>query len=618
MRTPFQLRAGNFIAITVLLATSANSAQAADDVSWPALEQRIDQKIETMRQDYNIVGMTVAVTKDGRLIHSKGYGRKYISTDGGIELPMERQFRTRIGSVSKAVVTGPAAYKLLKKKNIDPRTKKLYGANSIFGSEYSTDISIGSDRYYPIVGMAINKDDQVFTWYADGKVSVGSSDNLTRHLPPRTFSRAEDTRIEDIRAIAISSRDKVYTWYDNGGLTIGQSRDLDYHKGFEYNSDGGLITVKMPLGKSMLNVVGIAIAKSNDHVYVWYDDGTLSSGTSRDFTRYFVDRYYVPARNWGWRYNTRAIAIAANDRVYAWYSDGKASSGKSNDFELYRSVYNYSSYEPARRNPYKQITVQHLFDHYSGFQRNGDGEGASTMFYNTLDGEEPSYDHIHQHFLRTRPLKWAPGEAYSYSNHGMGLFTLIIKRLSGKSYRQYTVNNYLSPMGLKGTVRPQKANPDANDALAYQYDWDSDRGKAYYTHMPFKDSTTGLAAGGWMASAEGLLAITRKLNEQYSFAEIDSFGWKKESRGKLHHDGLTGGGAAYVVMFPQGYRSNSGKNLSGVHVAIAANTTLDRGPDRLRGVTGAMDRLASEIALAVPDSSVPSDFSLWPGRSNPN
>jgi hypothetical protein len=33
-------------------------------------------------------------------------------------------------------------------------------------------------------------------------------------------------------------------------------------------------------------LVAAAIAKSDDHVYAWYADGTVNSGTSRDLARY--------------------------------------------------------------------------------------------------------------------------------------------------------------------------------------------------------------------------------------------------------------------------------------------------------------------------------------------
>jgi len=616
-KTPMSVIKNILYVTTILTALPIGTAAfSADGVSHPGLEQRIDAEIEAFRQVNNIIGMTVAVTKNGRLIHSKGYGYGFKNSSPQYTVHMKRNFRSRIGSVSKAVVTGPSAYKMLKNKGIDPKTKTLYGANSVFGSEYRSDIKIGNIRYNPIIAIAIAPNDKVYTWYRNEKVSIGSTDNLVRQNP-RNFSLAEGTRVEDIRAMAIAGNSgRVYTWYNNGGVTIGNFRDLDAYRGFERDERGKIVKVRMPGRKSMLNVIGIGIAKSNDRVYIWYDDGTVSSGTSRNFTTHFTGRSFQPARSWNWRYRTRAMAIASDDSVYAWYSDGKVSAGNSGDLDADRPVYDYQAASAPLRNRYSRITIQHLFDHRSGFQRSGKGGDTSTMFAPQLNGAEPSYDQIHKHFLRTRPLKWAAGTRRSYSNHGFGLFTLIVKKLTGKSYRNYAVNNYLKPMGLKGTVRPQQASPDLSDSYSYEYTWDENRQSPIHKVLLFKNSTTGLAAGGWTASAEGLLAITKKLNEQYSFEEIGSFGWARGSTGKLEHSGLTGGGAAYVAMFRNPYESTSGKDLSGVHVAIAINTTYSGNLALFGGITGKMEALANKVALSVPDASIPVNFSLWPIRSN--
>ena len=81
-------------------------------------------------------------------------------------------------------------------------------------------------------------------------------------------------------------------------------------------------------------------------------------------------------------------------------------------------------------------------------------------------------------------------------------------------------------------------------------------------------------------------------------------GWGRETRGKLEHNGLIDGGIAHVAIFPKGYRSRSGKNLSDIHVALAANT-------RNGAALGALEKLAGDIALAVPDSNIPPQFDIW-------
>ena len=58
----------------------------------------------------------------------------------------------------------------------------------------------------------------------------------------------------------------------------GASWDLDKYK--------KPYTTVFPPGKNHLDVVGVAIAKSNNRVYVWYKDGTASSGNTVDLDKY--------------------------------------------------------------------------------------------------------------------------------------------------------------------------------------------------------------------------------------------------------------------------------------------------------------------------------------------
>ena len=47
-----------------------------------------------------------------------------------------------------------------------------------------------------------------------------------------------------------------------------------------------LVTLSFCSLTSAQEIVGIGIAKSDDHVYVWYRDGTVSAGTSKDLDYY--------------------------------------------------------------------------------------------------------------------------------------------------------------------------------------------------------------------------------------------------------------------------------------------------------------------------------------------
>lgn len=56
--------------------------------------------------------MSVAISVDGRLVHSKGYGfAKYDEASSPPDtIPMRDDHRVRFGSTAKAMLTGPSGY----------------------------------------------------------------------------------------------------------------------------------------------------------------------------------------------------------------------------------------------------------------------------------------------------------------------------------------------------------------------------------------------------------------------------------------------------------------------------------------------------------------------------
>ena len=343
--------------------TSQSTGQA-----WPELEKKVDSFVEVLIAKNNLPGITVAVTKAGRLIFSKGYG--YALVDGTRKLPMKPCHRSRIGSVTKAVVTGPSGFQLMKLQEI-PRSTRLYGPKGFFGGIFDADIDIG----------------------------------IKAHAPESA---------------------KWKEWYE-------------------------------------------------------------------------------------------------------------------------------------------KITIQNLLDHKAGFTHSGDPKGAATLF--NVSEDKLTYEQMHRHFLRTRKLRYEPGTKGEYSNHGFGLWTLLIAKKSGKSYVDYVREDYLKPMKLHNAVRPERANPDSCDAWNHTYNADLE--PEVYS---FEEHGLGLAAGGFRASAQELARLMVELDKKnYTTEDLDSMGWYRNSKGKLGHSGLVRGGTAYVAMFPKSYMP---KDQSEINVAIAANIAM--------------------------------------------
>ncbi len=96
--------------------------------------QGLDQQIESFMKRWNIVGASVAVVKDERLIYSKGFG--YADQENKIEVQPKHLFR--VASVSK-LITAVAIMKLME-NNMISLNDTVFGKNGILNDEQFLDI----------------------------------------------------------------------------------------------------------------------------------------------------------------------------------------------------------------------------------------------------------------------------------------------------------------------------------------------------------------------------------------------------------------------------------------------------------------------------------------------
>jgi hypothetical protein len=152
-------------------------------LSAPEIEAWSDAIVRSYMNDYDIPGLTVAISQDGRIVYAKGFGYRDISSgDPASYLPMQRWTRSRLGSTSKVLAT-IGAMKLMEEQPDDfSLATKVYGQNGILGgSHWKDDQKQGSRRWLPIVDMAIGENKRVTTWYVDGKYTIGNSVELDRY-----------------------------------------------------------------------------------------------------------------------------------------------------------------------------------------------------------------------------------------------------------------------------------------------------------------------------------------------------------------------------------------------------------------------------------------------------
>ena len=109
----------------------------------------------------------------------------------------------------------------------------------------------------------------------------------------------------------------------------------------------------------------------------------------------------------------------------------------------------------------RTITIRHLLTHTSGLRDQWgllgiEGRGPGSQVHSPMTTLDLV---VHQ-----KMLNFPPGTAYSYSNTGYALATLIIERVSGKSLQEFSQERLFGP--LHKTIRRVRFQFEAIDPLA--------------------------------------------------------------------------------------------------------------------------------------------------------
>ena len=161
-----------------LLFVSLFSACKKTDISAPPPPQQkeipsVDKIISDWMTNYKMPGMSLAVSKNGKLVYAKGYGEA--NTDTHEKVTTESQFR--IASVSK-LITSAAIMKLVEDGKIS-MDQKVFGTNGVLGTTYSTqpynqyvtDITISELLHHTGGGWGQDNDPAFFD-ISQGKPSI--------------------------------------------------------------------------------------------------------------------------------------------------------------------------------------------------------------------------------------------------------------------------------------------------------------------------------------------------------------------------------------------------------------------------------------------------------------
>ncbi len=207
----------------------------------------------------------------------------------------------------------------------------------------------------------------------------------------------------------------------------------------------------------------------------------------------------------------------------------------------------------------KDITIHRLLSHTSGL-----------LDYENLmsdDRKDPILDtEVFELMKQQDSTKFIPGTQYNYSNSAYAVLTQIIKKISGKSYKEFLENKIFKPSKMKNSIVYTKDSKIKNRALGYTITNDS----IIFSDQSMTSSVQG--DGGiytsikdyikWNQALENNKLISPKLQEQaYSIQSINpksewdyGYGWRIKSDGVtkiVSHSGHTSGFTNYVIKIPE-------------------------------------------------------------------
>lgn len=103
------------------------------------------------------------------------------------------------------------------------------------------------------------------------------------------------------------------------------------------------------------------------------------------------------------------------------------------------------TYLPDAPATWDKVTVRHLLTHSSGIPN-----FTSFPDYGASKTLPATHATLIARF-RDKPLDFAPGEKFSYSNSGYVLLSALVEKLSGQSYAAFVAENLFKPLGMADT-----------------------------------------------------------------------------------------------------------------------------------------------------------------------
>jgi CubicO group peptidase (beta-lactamase class C family) len=207
------------------------------------------------------------------------------------------------------------------------------------------------------------------------------------------------------------------------------------------------------------------------------------------------------------------------------------------------------------------LTIRHMLTHTSGLRDWGEVAGIAGWPRTTRV-------HTHAHVLdivsRQKALNFTPGTEWSYSNTGYNLAAIIVSRVSGQPFADFSRERIFTPLGMTHTSwRDDYTRIVKHRAMAYEPAADG-----YHQDMPFENVHGN---GGLLTTVGDLLRwnenfVSPKVGDAAFLAEEQTPGqfndgtvhdyayglYVREYRGvrEISHSGSTAGYRAFLTRYP--------------------------------------------------------------------
>ena len=255
------------------------------------------------------------------------------------------------------------------------------------------------------------------------------------------------------------------------------------------------------------------------------------------------------------------------------------------------------------------LTIRHMLTHTSGLRDWGSIAGIA-------GAPRTSREYTHAHVLdivsRQKSLNFSPGTQWSYSNTGFNLAAIIVDRVSGMPFAEFSRRRIFEPLGMTATKwRDNHQQIVKGRAIAY-----ATAPGGYHIEMPFENVHGN---GGLLTTISDLL----KWNENFvepvvgtakTISQMASVGKYSDGRpldyglglyvrpldgvANVYHSGSTAGYRAHLNRFPQqqlsvavlcnssdGNATNAANDVSRLYLGKPAHSRVLGGATA--GVTGA-------------------------------